>query len=223
MPPAVALPNQLRPDLEREKFVATPGGDVAVRVANSDGSPLGAIGASTADAAPFVEGTSSVNPTGDLFDDTPPADLTAVKVAAPRMSRKRVQYAQQRRPDETTAAPDESGTVYINGSGYTVKRFFANVVASSTDASLIAAVVSKKLRVLSFRVECGATATTFVFNSKGAGAGTAIDFTQQNGANGGMIANNNQHGWIETNAGEALTCTTGAGSTTGVSGTYIEV
>lgn len=110
-----------------------------------------------------------------------------------------------------------------NGIVLTVKRAFANIAASTTDGSVIAAVTSKKLRILAVYAQCGATATNLTFNSKPAGAGTAISPTMQNGANGGEVLPQNSYGWFETVAGEGLTVTTGAGSQTGILVQYIEV
>ena len=117
----------------------------------------------------------------------------------------------------------QSGQVIIGTTAYTVKRFFANVASGTTDGNLVTAVANKSIRVLSYRLVAGAVATDFTFNSKGGGAGVAIDFVHQNAANGGAVAGRNEDGWFQTNSGEALTCTTGSGSTTGVGGTYIEV
>lgn len=87
----------------------------------------------------------------------------------------------------------------------------ADVAASQTDSSLVSAVAGKKIRVLTVALSCGATASTAVFNSKGAGAGTAISCTFNN-----SISLPDGEGYFETNSGEGLTVTTGAGSTTGV-------
>lgn len=104
----------------------------------------------------------------------------------------------------------------------TPKRFFANIAASQTDANLITAVASKKLHIVQLQERSGATATNITFNSKGAGAGTAISSLHANGANGGAAPGANEYGFYETNSGEAFTCTTGAGSSTGVEGVYCE-
>lgn len=98
---------------------------------------------------------------------------------------------------------------------------FANVTASSTDASVVSAVAGKKIRVLAAAFVCGATATTATFNSKGSGAGTAISMLFANASNGGAVLNECEAGWFETNANEALTLTTGAGSDTGVQVVYV--
>lgn len=96
-----------------------------------------------------------------------------------------------------------------------------NIAASTTDGALVTAVTGSHIRVLAVAVSCGATASTVQFNSKGAGAGTAI----------GPIFNNSivlsrpdvDAGWFETNNDEGLTVSTGAGSTTGVLVLYEQV
>jgi hypothetical protein len=70
--------------------------------------------------------------------------------------------------------------------------------------------------VLSLAFVCGATATNATFNSKGSGAGVACSMLFANAANGGAVLPHNPLGWFETEIGEALTLTTGAGATTGV-------
>lgn len=99
----------------------------------------------------------------------------------------------------------------------------ANVAASSTDSEVIAAVAGKKHRVMLFRLHAGDTATNVTFNSKGAGAGVAISETFACGVNGGRADGFSIIGHFETAAGEALTVTTGSGSTVGVGVAYIEV
>ena len=104
-----------------------------------------------------------------------------------------------------------------------IKYGFDNVGAGATDDSVVAAVADKKIRVIALVLLCGATATAITFNSKGSGAGTAITMQFQNAANSGAVMGFNQGGWFETNAGEALTVTTGAGSTTGIQVVYVEI
>lgn len=96
----------------------------------------------------------------------------------------------------------------------------ANVAQSQTDSSVIAAQTGKKIVVTGVAFVAGGTATTAVFNSKGSGAGTAISPTFANAANGGAVLPFHAKGWFVTNSGEALTVTTGAGSTTGIIVTY---
>jgi hypothetical protein len=99
----------------------------------------------------------------------------------------------------------------------------ANVAASQTDSVLVAGIAGKRIRVKALGFICGATATTATFNTKGSGAGVAISPLFANAANGGAIWGHNPEGWFETELGEALTLTTGAGSTTGVLVKYVTV
>lgn len=102
----------------------------------------------------------------------------------------------------------------------------ANVAASQTDAVILAAIhAGVRIRVLGVFCLAGGVATNLTFNSKGSGAGTAISCLLANGANGGAVmpltppANpeyQTNAGWFETLPGEALTVTTGAGSSTGI-------
>lgn len=123
---------------------------------------------------------------------------------------------------QVTSAP-LTGKLQDGTRTLTAKYAFANVAAASVDASVVAAVAAKKLRVVALVLVCGASATTVTFNSKPAGAGTAISMQFQNAANGGAVLPFNQAGWFETTAGEGLSATTGAGSTTGVQVVYVEV
>jgi len=104
-------------------------------------------------------------------------------------------------------------------SDFGIKHAKANVAASQTDSSVIAAVSGKKIRVLAFHCQAGATATDLTFNS----ASTAKSPLFANAANGGAVGNFNPAGWFETVSGEALTVTTGAGSSTGITIVYAEV
>lgn len=104
-----------------------------------------------------------------------------------------------------------------------IKRFKANVAASTTDATLVAAVTSKKLLIRSVSISNqGATATDATLNTKPGGAGTAISEKITSNGYGGREKAPDDKGHYETAAGEGLTVTTGAGSTQGFAGTYIE-
>jgi hypothetical protein len=106
----------------------------------------------------------------------------------------------------------------------TTRSTFANIASSQTDAVIIAGDLNlRTIKVVSVAFVAGGTATNATFNSKGSGAGTAISCLFANGANGGAILNRNEDGWFNTNAGEALTLTTGGGSTTGVLVNYVYV
>lgn len=91
------------------------------------------------------------------------------------------------------------------------------VAASATDSVLVAAVANSAIRVNAAFVNQGdTTASTVTFNTKGAGAGTAISPALKGSANGGYVMPDNASGWFQTNIGEGLTVTTGSGSTTGI-------
>lgn len=121
----------------------------------------------------------------------------------------------------STAA--DTSTIYNGTTALTPKYAFANINASTTDGNIVTAVTSKKIRVLSFRIHTAGTATNVTFNSKPAGAGTAITELFACAANGGRAENYNPVGHFETAAGEGLTVTTGTGSTTGIGVTYVEI
>jgi hypothetical protein len=106
--------------------------------------------------------------------------------------------------------------------GDTLKAF-ANISASTTDGAIVTGVVGRKIRVVAAIWVSAATATNVTFNSKPAGAGSAITCLFADGANGGVVGNFNPKGWFDTNVGEGLTATTGSGSTTGFLVNYILV
>jgi hypothetical protein len=98
---------------------------------------------------------------------------------------------------------------------------YDSIAASATDSVLVAAVGNKRIRVLTYMINQGdTTASTVTFNSKGSGAGTTIWPAVKYAANGGTNPPYNPKGWFATNRGEALTASTGAGSTTGVAVVY---
>jgi hypothetical protein len=112
--------------------------------------------------------------------------------------------------------------VVMNGiTELTPKWASVTVAASTTDSVVIAAVTSKKIRVIALAVQCGATATTTTFESD-----EAPDVRKHKvpaGANGGQILPPNPWGWFETASGSALVVTTGTGSDTEITVQYIEV
>jgi hypothetical protein len=122
------------------------------------------------------------------------------------------------------AASNETGTIYQGTTAKTPADIVANIAASQTDSVLLAAQgASNKIRVLQVVAVAGTSATNLTFNTKGAGAGTAISCLFANAANGGIVLPFSPNGWFTTNANEALTVTTGAGSTTGILIKYIVV
>lgn len=101
--------------------------------------------------------------------------------------------------------------------GRGVKNAFDAIAASATDSNLVSAVANSRIRVLGVIVNQGdTTPSTVTFNTKPAGAGTSISPPIKAAANGGFVIPFSRVGWFETNTGEGLTVTTGAGSTTAV-------
>ena len=123
------------------------------------------------------------------------------------------------RTTHSIAAAAQSDALMSSLTALTPKYFSATVAASQTDSSLIALVASRKLRIIALAVQCGGTATDITFES---GTTTRIHKVPA-GANGGQVLPPNQWGWFETASGSALTVTTGTGSSTEISGTYVEV
>ena len=101
------------------------------------------------------------------------------------------------------------------------KNAYDSVAASQTDSNVVTAITGKKIRVVAFIINQGdTTPSTVTFNSKGSGAGTAIFPALKAAANGTIAVPDCASGWFQTNVGEALTVTTGAGSTTGINVIY---
>ena len=121
------------------------------------------------------------------------------------------------------SASQETSTIYNGTTALTPKFAKANVAASQTDANIVSAVTSKKIRVLQMFALAGGTATDLTFNTKPAGAGTAISPLMANTSNGGEVLPFSPIGWMETASGEGLTVTTGTGSTTGILVVYVEL
>ena len=102
-----------------------------------------------------------------------------------------------------------------------LRNAYDTIAASSTDSVLVSAATGKKITVLSVVINQGDTTPSDVtFNSKGAGSGTAISPALKAAANGGFVIPFNPRGWFETNSGEGLTVSTGAGSNTAIIVTY---
>lgn len=122
-----------------------------------------------------------------------------------------------------TVSSIDSSKINIGLTGLTVKFAKANIAASTTDGAVVAAVTSKIIRVIAFRLHAGGTQTNCTFTSKPGGAGVAISELFALGANGGRADGATPWGHFQTASGEGLSLTTGAGSTVGVGVVYIEV
>jgi hypothetical protein len=96
--------------------------------------------------------------------------------------------------------------------GLGVLNSFDTVANNTTDSVLQAAVTNKTIIVLAIFANCSnATGpATITFNSKPAGAGTAISPAFRIPTGGGFVLPYSPVGWFETNVSEGLTATTGA-------------
>lgn len=188
------------------------------------------------DGGGFSQESDKVFPVGYVLDDTAGTALSENDIAAARIDSKRSQVVTLE--DGTTRgrmlAIDSSGritaltlqdvsTLMSGATALTPKFAFANINASTTDGQVVAAVASKRIRVLALYASCGSTGTDLTLNTKPAGAGSAISAKFANGANGGEILPYSQVGWFQTNSGEGLSATTGTGTATGVGVVYVEV
>lgn len=162
------------------------------------------------DDAAFTPGTNYVAAIGAIADETAPDSVNEGDAGALRMTLDRLLKVTNEL---------ESSAMRIGGVQVTPKFVYEAVAASDTDEEIIAAVTSKKLRILSLVLIAGGTATDVTFES----STTTTKFKVTVGANGGVVLPFNPVGWFETAAGESLTVTTGAGSTIQITATYIEV
>ncbi len=98
-----------------------------------------------------------------------------------------------------------------------VKEAIANP-STATTTQLVAAVANKKYRVV------GLAIITSAANNINLESGTTdITAVWPLGTNGGLVLPYNEHGWAETNAGEALQITTSAATPCGVHVLYVEI
>lgn len=122
-----------------------------------------------------------------------------------------------------TSTPETMALQYRKPDGNLtdLKYAFYDCAASQTASTLVAAVTAKRIVVVALFAMAAGTATTLLVNS----ASTAKSCVVPNGANGGWTWPLVQGGpgYFQTTAGEALTVTTGSGSTTSIHVWYIEV
>lgn len=114
------------------------------------------------------------------------------------------------------AFPGVGQIIDSSGVAHAVSSAFANVAASQTDSVIQALSGSLTTYVFAVVCVCGATATNITFNSKPAGAGSAISPLFANAANGGIVLPFTGSPWFQSASSAGISVTTGAGSTTGV-------
>ena len=109
------------------------------------------------------------------------------------------------------------------------KTSVSNVAPSTTDANIITGMDAKVIRVIGGWVVAAGTATNITFNTKPIGSGTVISSTIYCGINGGLVMplptpvpfGQAPFGYFDTNKGDGLTVTTGAGASVGVTVVYV--
>jgi len=94
------------------------------------------------------------------------------------------------------------------------------IAAGTTDGAIVSAVPGQRIRVIGFWANSVST-STFVFNTKPSGAGTAISPIVTPAAAQNTNISNGGTTLFQTNIGEGLTLTTGAGGNTGVVVSYV--
>lgn len=119
-------------------------------------------------------------------------------------------------------AGDTSGYV-TSSAGASLQVKYAPIdAATSGDNTIVAAVASKKIRVLSAFLVNGHTAAQTVRFESGA-SGTALTGQMVLPANGGFVLPHNPHGWFETTAGALLNLELAGATTVDGAISYIEV
>lgn len=122
------------------------------------------------------------------------------------------------------SSSDETSTIY-NATTALTPKFAAISAASSGNNTLVAAVTSKKVRVLAMNL-VGAAAQVNAYITDGAG-GSAIWAGSTNKASlaqyGGFVLPYNPVGWFETTASTALVLNLSGATAIGGSLTYVEV
>lgn len=98
-----------------------------------------------------------------------------------------------------------------------IKRAFANPATLGSN-TVVAAVGTGKIRVVSLALIASGAVSVKLLT-----AAADLSATYALAANGGLVLPFNEHGWFETNAGEALNLNLSAAVATGISIQYIVV
>jgi hypothetical protein len=123
------------------------------------------------------------------------------------------------RTADSIAAAQAADAVVINGTAYPIKFAYLDAAASGA-TTIVAAVASRKIRVLGYAVGPVGGAVDVYFKSATAGQ---ITSTKRLAAGGGLGRSQSPFGHFETTAGEALQIVLSAAVAVGVDVAYIEV
>lgn len=217
-------PGTAATSLGKAEDVASASGDVGVMALAVRADSPAATSGTTGDYEPLQTAAGLLWTRARGAQDSGGTDITdttahAIKVLSVDSAGTAVSYVD--RLTDNVGVALQTDIIMNDTTPLTPKFKTVSVAASQTDTSLIAAVASKKLRILCLRAMCGGTATDSTYESDG-GSDTILHVGTY-GANGGEVLPFSPVGWFETVAGEALIVTTGAGSTTKYTLVYIEV
>lgn len=112
-------------------------------------------------------------------------------------------------------------TAQMSSNGVALTAGYAVIAASGTDNTIVAAVATKKIRVLAFNMisQVGVNAR---FQS-GTGASNLLTGTYFISSNGGLVAGYNPMGWFESSGNNLLNLKLSAATSIGGSLTYLEI
>lgn len=163
-----------------------------------------------ADDAAFTVGTSKVQPAGFLADETATDSVDEGDIGAARMTLDRKQHV---------VAELESASMRASGTAVTPK-FAAIAASTSGNNTIVAAVSSKKIRVLAAQIIANGTV-----NAKWQSGASGTDLTglAYLVANAGYVLPFNPAGWFETASNTLLNLNLSGATAVGGSITYIEV
>ena len=112
-------------------------------------------------------------------------------------------------------------TAQMSSNGVALTAGYAIIAGSGTDNTIVAAVATKKIRVLSYHI-MSLVGNNIRFQS-GTGASNLLTGFSYIGSNGGLVAPYNPMGWFETSGNNLLNIKMTAAQTIGGCLTYLEI
>lgn len=232
---------------QRKRGDATNGAYVQVKTSNTDkaedaasgsgdtGTPILAVRRDTPAAEtstdgdytiPTADSTGAQRVTGRYAED---AASAGGEYGFPQLLVRRDTPAAETSTDGDFTQPtaDSVGAQYVHSrsgvlEGRTVKTAFVDNTNTNGDVTVVSAVTSKKIRVISYSLYMGGTATTLFFRT--AASGTQISMSHRMSANTNFVHPGNVSGFVfETASGQALVINASAGNSYSAQVQYIEV
>ena len=112
-------------------------------------------------------------------------------------------------------------TAQMSSNGVALTAGYAIIAGSGTDNTIVAAVATKKIRVLSYHI-MSLVGNNIRFQS-GTGASNLLTGFSYIGSNGGLVAPYNPMGWFETSGNNLLNIKMTAAQSIGGCLTYLEI